>query len=388
MKYWRLILPVLALFAATLACATFQATGTNFLTPVATVQSQPTVATATAQSVTVPNVVQEQDALVALYNKVQNGIVSIQVTTAQGGDLGSGFVFDDQGHIVTNYHVVDGQTQIEVDYPSGYKTFGKLIGTDIDSDLAVIQTDAPASAYQVLALGDSNNVQVGQIVVAIGNPFGLDNTMTTGIISALGRTLPSERQAPGGGSFQVADMIQTDAAINPGNSGGPLFDLDGNVIGINRAVRTDASTANGEPVNSGIGFAIPIDIVKRVAPQLIANGKYDYPYMGIASPGDLSLQDMQALGLTQYTGAYVSSVTPGGPADKAGIHAGTRDVGLQSQVPAGGDLIIAIDGHPVKTFDDLVSYLVNNKGPGDTVTLTIIRDGKKMDVSVTLDKRP
>ncbi len=201
-------------------------------------------------------------------------------------------------------------------------------------------------------------------MVAIGNPFGLSGTMTTGIVSALGRTLPSNRQTASGGFFSAGDLIQTDAAINPGNSGGPLFNMNGEVIGINRAIRTVSSTAMGEPVNSGIGFAIAINIAKRVVPELIRTGRYDYPYMGISSADDLSLEAIEALGLPQYTGAYVTTVVPGGPAEKAGIRAGTRDIGLGPNLRAGGDLIVAMDGVPIKNFDELLRYLINNKKPG------------------------
>jgi len=258
---------------------------------------------------------------------------------------------------------------------------------DLDSDLAVIKVDVPATEIHPLVLGDSSQIKVGETVIAIGNPFGLSDTMTTGIISALGRTLPSNRTAGNGTFFSAGDEIQTDAAINPGNSGGPLFNLNAEVIGINRAIRTDASNSNGEPVNSGIGFAIPINILKRVVPEIIKNGHYDYPYMGIASVDQLSLDDITALGLKQTTGAYVTTVTPGGPADKAGVIAASKDIGL-SNLQAGGDLIIAVDGHPVKVFNDLLSYLVNNKLPGDTITLTVLRGDKQVDLQLILAARP
>jgi 2-alkenal reductase len=330
----------------------------------------------------------QQDTLMSIYQNVSPGIVSIQVSNAQGGSLGSGFVYDDQGHIITNFHVVEGQQKIEVDFTSGFKAYGKLVGTDLDSDLAVIKVDAPASELHPLKLGDSSQLRVGQSVVAIGNPFGLNGTMTLGIVSALGRTLPSAHEAPGGSFFSAGDLIQTDASINPGNSGGPLFNLQGEVIGINRAIRTDASNMTGEPVNSGIGFSIAINIVKRVVPEIIKDGKYDYPYMGVSSVSDLTLDEIKALGLSNFTGAYVTGVASGGPAEKAGLKAGTQDVKLQRGLLAGGDLIIAMDGQPIKSFDELIRYLINNKGPGDTVVLTIIRDGKQMDVTLELTKRP
>lgn len=330
----------------------------------------------------------DQSILVNLFSKVNPGVVAIKTLTDQGGALGSGFVFDNAGHVVTNYHVVEGANQLEVDFPSGYKAMGKVVGTDLDSDIAVIKVDAPAEDIHPLGLGDSAQLQVGQFVVAIGNPFGLDSSMTYGIVSALGRTLDSMRQSQDGtGNFSAGGLIQTDAAINPGNSGGPLFNLNGEVIGINRAIRTDASNTTGEPINSGIGFAVPSNIIKRVVPVLIEKGKYDYPYLGITSIDDLPLDHLQQLGLKNFSGAYITSVVPGSPAEKAGLLAGTQDTQLTG-LKAGGDLIIGIDGAPIKTFDEMLSYLVVNKSPGDTVTLTIMRGDQKLDVPVTLGARP
>jgi 2-alkenal reductase len=386
-KNFRLMVAVAVLVLASLACQALQPTPAPL--PAPTLPSLPTVSQPTAVPVVVSSQsLNQQDTLMALYQNVTPGIVSIQVLTDQGGSLGSGFVFDDQGHIITNYHVVEGQKKIEVDFTSGFKAYGTLVGTDLDSDLAVIKVDAPASELHPLAMGDSNLLKVGQSVVAIGNPFGLSGTMTLGIVSALGRSLPSNRESPGGGFFSAGDLIQTDASINPGNSGGPLFNLNGEVVGINRAIRTDASNNTGEPVNSGIGFSIAINIVRRVVPEIIKNGKYDYPYMGVGSASDLSLDEIKALGLSNFTGAYVTSVSAGGPAEKAGLIAGTKDVGLGRGLLGGGDLIIAMDGQPIKAFDDLIRYLINNKAPGDTLTLTIIRDGKQMDVQLVLVKRP
>jgi 2-alkenal reductase len=282
--------------------------------------------------------------------------------------------------------VVEGATQVEVDFTSGYKIYGTVIGTDLDSDLAVVKVNAPASELHPLPLGDSDTLSVGQTVIAIGNPFGLSGTMTTGIISALGRTLNSQRDAPGGGFFTAGDIIQTDAAINPGNSGGPLFNLNGEVIGVNRAIRTTNYSDTGEPVNSGIGFAIAINIIKRVTPVLIENGKYDYPYLGISSIDELSLPQIEALGLKSFTGAYVTTVTPNSPADQAGIRAGEEI--SSAGLPAGGDLIIAIDGRTIQRFDDLLRYLINNKSPGEDVILTVLREEEQVDVTITLGKRP
>ena len=333
------------------------------------------------------NSAQNQELLVALFQRVSPGVVAIKTVGEQAGSLGSGFVFDAQGHIVTNYHVVEGSKQVEVDFTSGFKTYGTVIGTDLDSDLAVIKVTAPAEELHPLPLGDSDALQIGQTVIAIGNPFGLNSSMTTGIVSALGRTLDSMHATSGGGFFTAGDIIQTDAAINPGNSGGPLFNLDGEVVGITRAIRTVNETSSGEPLNSGIGFAISSNIVKRVVPVLIEKGRYDYPYLGMSSMDELSLPVIEALGLKVFNGAYVTGVVKGGPADKAGLKAGDKPTSITGML-AGGDLITAIDGRPILTFDDLLRYLINNKSPGDTVVLTVLRGEETLDITVTLAKRP
>jgi S1-C subfamily serine protease len=336
-----------------------------------------------------PSTLQEKDILVRLFDRVNPGVVLIQVLSDQGGGLGSGFVVDKLGNIVTNFHVVDGATndQVEVDFPSGFKVMGKVSATDLDSDLAVVKVDAPADQLSPLTLGDSDKVQVGQPVVAIGNPFGLSSTMTTGIVSAKGRVLESIRQSSDGRNFSAGDLIQTDAAINPGNSGGPLLTYEGEVVGINRAIRTAGTTPTGDPVNTGIGFAVPINMVKRVLPTLIQGKSYDYPYLGLSSQENLSLVARKLLGLNRTTGAYVSEVVPGGPSDKAGIQAGSKPTsitGLQS----GGDLIIAVDGRPVLVFGDVISYMLENKSPGDKMVFTIVRDNQEKEVTITLGKRP
>ncbi|MGB8982579.1 MAG: trypsin-like peptidase domain-containing protein [Anaerolineales bacterium] len=322
--------------------------------------------------------------LEALYQQVIPGVVAIRTENS----LGSGFVFDREGHVITNNHVVEGTSQVEVSFSSGFKAYGTLIGTDVDADVAVIKVDAPANQLHPLAIGDSSTLNVGEQVVAIGNPFGLNGTMTLGIVSGLGRTQFAHVAPDGGGFFSTADIIQTDAAINPGNSGGPLFNMDGEVVGINQSIRTESfNETTGTAVNSGVGFSISINLVKRIVPYLIRDGRYEYPYLGVSSDPDLTLAEIEALGLTTYTGAYVSSVTPGGPADKAGVRGGTEATNLPT-VQAGGDIITAIDGQPVNTFDDLLAYLTTNKSPGETAVLTVLRDGKSMDITVTLDKRP
>jgi len=328
-----------------------------------------------------------QDALVQLYARVSPGVVSIRTVSSEGGGQGSGFVYDRDGHILTNYHVVDGAEDLEVDFLTGLKVRGKVVASDLDSDLAVVKVDVPPEQLTPLTLGDSDALGIGQTVIAIGNPFGLSGTMTVGIISAKGRTLDSLRESPDGGVFTAGDIIQTDAAINPGNSGGPLLNLAGEVIGINRAIRTTGTTTEGEPVNSGIGFAISINIVKRVTPALISVGQYDYPYLGLSAMPEIGLMEQEALGLPQATGAYVVRVVPGGPSDEAGLRAGSRSTSL-SGLLAGGDLIIGVDGREVRVFGDLLSYLMTNKSPGDTIILTILRDNDRKEATITLGKRP
>lgn len=327
----------------------------------------------------------QQDRLMAIYQQFSPGVVSIRTTTAQG----SGWVYSGDGIILTNNHVVETETRVEVDFASGFKTFGNVVGTDASSDLAVIKVDGAASELHPLPLGDSDILQVGQTVIAIGNPFGLSGTMTTGIISALGRSLPTSTQVQGGGYFSNADIIQTDTALNPGNSGGPLLNLNGEVVGINSAIETTGYTTSGEPINSGIGFAISINTVKRVVPSLIETGKFEYAYLGISSRDDLPLTVIEALGLKSTSGAYVTSVFPGGPSELAGIQAGTQPLDLAGYqgLNKGGDLVIAIDGQPVVTFEDMIRYLALHKSPGDTVTLTVLRGDQQLDIQVVLGKR-
>jgi 2-alkenal reductase len=352
--------------------------------PVAPAVTQPVAAVPTVIPADGPsqNPADSQETLVALYERVSPGTVAIITDQGQG----SGFVYD-ASHVVTNYHVVQDATIIEVRFTSGFMGYGTIVGTDLDSDLAVVKVDGPAEEFHPVPLGDSDQLSVGQTVVAIGNPFGLDTTMTVGIVSALGRTLDSAHESPDGNLFTAGDIIQTDAAINPGNSGGPLFNINGEVIGVNRAIISNNTTAQGQPTNSGIGFAVSINIVKRVVPVLIETGSYDYPYLGISSMDSLTLEMVEALGLKTYTGAYVTNVSPGSPADQAGVQAGDIDIGAGS-LKAGGDLIVALDGREVRTFDELLSYLITHKGPGDIVVLTVLRGDERKDISITLGKRP
>jgi len=356
------------------------------------VQAFPTWAASAGEVLELP-----PEGFAAHYAALSPGVVAIltysdvgaphdgQIPTGQG----TGFVIDTEGHILTNHHVIDGAKEIEVDFPQGMKAWAELLGKDPDSDLAVLKVDLPALQLVPLPLGDSDLVRVGDPVAAIGNPFGLAGTMTVGIVSALERTLDSERQAPGGSAFSAGDIIQTDAAINPGNSGGPLLNQHGQVIGVNRAIRTENFTVSGDAANSGVGFAIPVNIVKRVVPLLIQEGSYRYPYLGISSLSSerWTLPILEQLDLPpNASGAYVTCVTPGGPAEKAGlIGAGSCDSeGLSS----GGDLLVAIDGQAIIDFNDLLSYLVEHTAVGQEVTVRVLRDGKEVDLPVTIGPRP
>jgi len=335
--------------------------------------------------------------LAALYRNVDPGVVAIWTFGSVDGahetsvplGQGTGFVIDTQGHIVTNQHVVADAEEIEVDFPSGDRAWAEVLGTDLDSDLAVLKVDIPADKLFPLPLGDSDQVQVGDTVIAIGNPFGLSGTMTSGIISAIGRTLDSERASPGGQPFSSGDILQTDAAINPGNSGGPLINLQGEVIGINRAIRTESFTVSGNAANSGVGFAIPVNIIKRVVPSLIEEGHYDYPYLGISSlsQSTLNLNTLEQLELPADTvGIYVTCVTDGGPADQAGVRgAGACE---NADLLPGGDLIVAIDGHPLETFNDLISYLVSSTQVGQQIVIAVIRQGEEVELTLSVGARP
>ncbi len=313
------------------------------------------------------------DALSAIYDNAVQGVVSLRVLASQGDGQGSGFVIDREGHIVTNFHVIEGATDIEVGFWNGLKVRGEVIGTDLDSDLAVLKVEAPAEQLHPLELGDSEQLRVGEVVLAIGSPFGLGSSMTVGILSAKGRVLSSLNESGQGGFFSAGDLLQTDAAINPGNSGGPLLNLSGQVIGVNRAIRTESFTTEGSPLNSGIGFAISINIVKRVVPGLIEFGEYEYPLLGISSLPEITVFDQEQFDLPQTTGAFVITVPEGGPADEAGVLV--------------GDLITHIDGRELLNFGDLLSYLLTQKAPGEDVVLSILRNGETLDVIVTLGSR-
>jgi serine protease Do len=296
--------------------------------------------------------------------------------------LGSGFVWDTEGHIVTNNHVVEGADKITVTFSDGTSTRGSLVGADHDSDLAVVKVDLPADQLHPVQLADSMLVKVGQLAVAIGNPFGLEGTMTVGFVSALGRLLPVSSGTSGTG-YSIPDIIQTDAPINPGNSGGVLVDDQGQVIGVTAAIESPVQA------NAGIGFAIPAAIVEKVIPLLITAGHYQHPWLGISGTG-LTLELSEAMNLDgNQRGALVVEVIPDSPADEAGLRGSDREVEIEGQpVRVGGDVIVGIEGQPVQGVDDIISYLARYTEVGQTVTLSILRQGKEQTVQVELTARP
>jgi 2-alkenal reductase len=289
---------------------------------------------------------------------------------------GSGFIYDSDGHIVTNNHVVEGADTIQVTFSNDTVITATLVGRDPFADLAVIKVPSLPAGVQPLPLGRSADLRVGQIVVALGNPFGLPGSMTTGIISGLGRELPAGESA-----FRLPGVIQTDAAINPGNSGGPLLALDGRVIGINTAIESPSGAF------AGVGFAVPADQIARVIPTLIREGRYRYPWIGVELI-TITPELARELGLKVERGALVGSVTSGSPAEQAGLKGGGTTRQVQGrQVRSGGDIITAVDGTPVKTSDDVIQAVLAHQ-VGETLDLTILRDGAEQHVQATLGERP
>lgn len=315
--------------------------------------------------------------LTQLYNRTKNSVVLISVRTATGGGTGSGFVYDKEGRIITNNHVVKDATRIEVYFLNGRVTEATLVGTDPYSDMAVIDVNIPSEDLVPVRLGTSSDLLVGEYVVAIGNPFGLANTMTMGIVSALGR----QSSAPG--NYVIVDVIQTDAAINPGNSGGPLLNLRGDVVGMNTWILSDTGQF------SGIGFAVPSDTILREIGSLIETGTYQHPWIGVTGR-QVTPALAEAMNMDRDTrGTLVVSVTADGPAAVAGLKGGSRQVTLDGAlISVGGDIIIGADGRAMNSFYDLIYYVESNKRPGDVVRLTIIRSGDFIEVDLTLGVRP
>ena len=330
--------------------------------------------------------------LTHIFKKVENSVVQItskvssvdnsviingQPLESQSTRLGSGFVYDKDGRIITNNHVVEGSKTVNVSFVDGNTYTAKVVGTDPGNDIAVIQIidNFSDESLTPLTLGNSSELDVGQQVIAIGNPFGLSDTMTTGIISQVGRLLPNENAA----GFSIPDVIQVDAAINPGNSGGPLLDLNGQVVGMNTAIRTSTGDF------AGIGFAVPSNAINKIVPVLIKDGNYSHPYLGI-SGRSLDPDVALANGLPRnFKGVLIEKIVKGGPADKAGITPSTPD---QNNISHGGDIITAIDGHQVKTIYDVIAYLDEQKNVGDKVMVSVNRLGKSIDLTATLEARP
>ncbi len=321
---------------------------------------------------------------IAVYEKAADGVVNVTSIAiqmdfffnpfpAQGS--GSGAIIDMKGHILTNHHVVANAQKLEVTLADGSKWPAKLIGSDPDNDLAVIKIEAPKEKLKIIPMGDSKNLRIGQKVLAIGNPFGFERTLTTGVISSLGRTIRSEV------GTMIEDVIQTDAAINPGNSGGPLLNSDGEIIGINTAI---ISPTGG---SVGIGFAIPINTAKKVIPELISKGYVSYPWIG-ATIQPLLPEVARYLKLSVERGAMIAEVVKGGPADRAGLKGGNQRVQVGNMIVIiGGDVIVKADQNDIKTHDDLIRY-IREKKPNEAIALRVLRKGKFEDVKVTLGERP
>ncbi len=329
------------------------------------------------------DVADEQALLVNLYARANPAVVNITIYGQNGGQIvplgqGSGFVYDESGSIITNDHVVEGAEQVEVTFSDGTIRDAEVIGQDPNSDLAVVKVDQLPAGIAPLQLGNLSELAVGQTVIAIGNPFGLDGTLTRGIISALGRTIPALTP------FSIPQAIQTDAAINPGNSGGPLLDLHGHVIGVNAQIETGGTSHS----NSGVGFAIPVNVVERVVPVLIEKGKYEWAWLGVRG-GNIVPALVEAMKLPVERGAYILEATGGGPAEQASLRGADNTVTVNGlTMPVGGDVITAIDGQLIRSFDELLIYIAMQAEPGQNVTLTILRDGKTQDVNVQLGARP
>ena len=314
------------------------------------------------------------DHLADLYEQAVQSIVFIRASTSQAEGSGSGFVWDTDGHVVTNYHVVQGASSLTAKFFNGREYTARIVAFDLDADLAVIKLANVEHELVPIAIGNSYDLRPGEMAIALGNPFGEEFTMTTGIVSAVSRTLRS-----GFSLYSIPAVVQTDAAINPGNSGGPLLDMNGAVIGVNTQIRSDSRQ------NSGVGFAVPVDLVKRVVPSLIENGRHEYSLMGI-SGDEVNIGIRSDTGLPgDVTGAYVIRVTPGGPADQAGIREDSGSAGIENW---DGDVIVSIDSIRMSSMDDLIAYLALNTAPDDEIVVGIFRDGVEIAIPMTLGARP
>jgi S1-C subfamily serine protease len=315
--------------------------------------------------------------LTRLYNQTRRSVVLIEVRVGSGGGQGSGFVYDEQGHIITNNHVVEDAEEITVTFIDGTYATAMVVGRDPYVDLAVIKVDVADYLLTPVRLGNSSKILVGEQVIALGNPFGLANTMTSGIVSALSRQM----SAPGG--YVTVDVIQTDAAINPGNSGGPLLNIRGEVIGMNTAIIAEVQQF------SGVGFAVPSDTMRREIHDLINEGEYKHPYLGITGSA-LTPEIKERMELEPSTrGTLVVAVVDFSPADHAGLRGGNRDESIDGfPIKLGGDIIIGIDGRVVNDFYDLQVYMERYTKPGDTIVVEVIRDNDVIELPLTLGIRP
>ncbi len=368
---------------------------TNDDRPARTVPLGPTLPPQPTIDATLSASIRERDALmIELYRRVTPAVVSIEVTSDLLSDLpdehpplpfqprsqGSGFLYDGLGHIVTNNHVVANARELQVTFYDGSSSQAQVIGSDAGSDLAVIRVERLAPGAAPLPMGDSQQLAVGQTAIAIGNPFGLQNTLTVGVISGLSRSLIGP--ARGTSNFSIPNIIQTDAAINPGNSGGPLMNINGEVIGVNTAI----SSENGG--FAGVGYAVPANAVSRIVPVLISEGKFEHPYVGVRMyPIDTLMA--QEFDLAVESGVLVVEVQPDSPAEAAGLRAGNKEVTYNGfPLILGGDIITSINRQRVTNGTDLISYLAMETSVGDTVNLTIIRNGREQQVTLTLNARP
>jgi len=317
-----------------------------------------------------------------LFARVEKSVVQItdsHETDLLASRLGSGFVYDTNGHIITNYHVVNGGGRLDVTFLDGTVYRASLIGSDPYTDLAVLYVeDVPQEKLVPLPLADSSAARVGEQVAAIGNPFGLSGSMSAGIISGIGRLIPAQEA----GEFSIPDVIQTDAPVNPGNSGGPLLNMRGEVIGINSAIFSRTGQF------AGVGFAIPSNTMAKVVPSLITTGSFEHPWLGVAGR-DMTPGIADRLGLEEPRGFLVMEVVPGSPAAQSGIRAGNQDTTVDGiPVILGGDVIVGIDNQTVRKIDDILVYLQREKSVGDELLLTILRDGQEMQITATLGVRP
>jgi S1-C subfamily serine protease len=318
--------------------------------------------------------------LIEIFENSEAGVVRVNVQRSEENatpvGVGSGFVFDKKGHIITNAHVVEDVTKVVVTFLDGRSYNAEIIGIDTFTDIAVIKVNADLSLLHPLALGDSSNLQVGEPIAAIGNPFGLSGSMTSGIVSQLGRLLPS------GAGYSIPDVIQTDAAINPGNSGGPLLNMRGEIVGINTAIQS----ATGE--FTGVGFAVPSQSLAKIVPKLIQNGEYKHPWIGI-SGRDIDPDLAKVLNLNDAVGFLVVTVIPDSPASRAGLH-GSENIeeidGVQYTI--GGDIILSVDGVEVRKISDILIHLQRAKSVGDEMVLEILRDNRTTNVTIILGERP